>query len=125
MASLGAAHRAFHLRESIRLCISVDHSQGTAYNTVNFTQKDSRAVNTTVGGLLIQAFVCPSDPRTRAFDDLGTVFGPSSHGSCDSDWYVFSFPGAGQGWVSKLMRAEDVQRSEEHRGGITPGRLHI
>jgi prepilin-type N-terminal cleavage/methylation domain-containing protein len=67
--------------------------QGSAYNAVNFTQKDSSAVNTTVCGLLIQTFVCPSDPQSQAqaFNDHGTVFGRPNYGSCDGDWYVFSF----------------------------------
>jgi prepilin-type N-terminal cleavage/methylation domain-containing protein len=49
--------------------------QDSAYNAVNFTRKDSDVINTTVCGLLIQSFVCPSDPQsqTQAFNDRGTV----------------------------------------------------
>ena len=74
---------------------------------MNFTQKDSSAVNTTVCGLLIQTFVCPSDPQsqTEALNDRGTVFGRSNYGSCDGDWYVFSFPGAGPSWAGTPSRA--------------------
>jgi prepilin-type N-terminal cleavage/methylation domain-containing protein/prepilin-type processing-associated H-X9-DG protein len=81
--------------------------QGSAYNAVNFTQKDSNEVNTTVCGLLIQNFVCPSDPQsqTQAFNDRGTVFGRSNYGSCDGDWYVFSFPGAGPSWAGMPSRS--------------------
>jgi prepilin-type N-terminal cleavage/methylation domain-containing protein/prepilin-type processing-associated H-X9-DG protein len=68
--------------------------QGGAYNSINYTAKDSAAVNTTVCGLLIKAYVCPSDPQTTAYNDGGTVFGGSNYGSNDGDWYVFSLPGA-------------------------------
>jgi prepilin-type processing-associated H-X9-DG protein len=80
--------------------------QGSAYNAVNFTQKDSNAVNTTVCGLLIQTFVCPGDPQTltQAFNDRGTVFVRSNYGSCNGDWYVFSFPGAGPNWAGMPSR---------------------
>jgi prepilin-type N-terminal cleavage/methylation domain-containing protein len=81
--------------------------QGSAYNAVNFTQKDSSAFNTTVCGLLIQTFVCPSDPQSQAqaFNDHGTVFGRPNYGSCDGDWYVFSFPGAGPSWAGMPSRS--------------------
>ncbi len=55
--------------------------QDSAYNAANFTRKDSDVINTTVCGLLIQSFVCPSDPQsqTQAFNDRGTVFGRSNY----------------------------------------------
>ena len=63
--------------------------QGNAYNAMNFAVKDSNAINTTICGTLIKTFVCPSDPRTTAFNDAGTVFGGTNYGSNDGDWYVF------------------------------------
>jgi prepilin-type N-terminal cleavage/methylation domain-containing protein/prepilin-type processing-associated H-X9-DG protein len=80
--------------------------QDSAYNAANFTRKDSDVINTTVCGLLIQSFVCPSDPQsqTQAFNDRGTVFGRSNYGSCGGDWYVFSFPGAGPNWAGMPSR---------------------
>jgi prepilin-type N-terminal cleavage/methylation domain-containing protein len=80
--------------------------QQPAYNAVNFAQKDSSAINTTVCGLLIESLVCPSDPQSQmqAFNDRGTVFGRSNYGSCDGDWYVFSFPGAGTSWAGMPSR---------------------
>ena len=65
---------------------------GAAYNSMNFTVKDSQAGNTTVCGLLINMFVCPSDPNTKSFNDGGTVFGATNYGPNDGDWYVFSWP---------------------------------
>jgi prepilin-type N-terminal cleavage/methylation domain-containing protein/prepilin-type processing-associated H-X9-DG protein len=81
--------------------------QGSAYNAVNFTQKDSNAVNTTVCGLVVQTFLCPSDPQTQTqgFNDRGTVFCASNYGSCDGDWYVFSFVGAGPNWAGMPSRS--------------------
>ena len=65
---------------------------GNAYNAMNFTVKDSQPQNTTVCGLVIKMFVCPSDPNTQAFSDGGTVFGGTNYGPNDGDWYVFSWP---------------------------------
>jgi prepilin-type N-terminal cleavage/methylation domain-containing protein/prepilin-type processing-associated H-X9-DG protein len=80
--------------------------QTPAYNAINFTWKDSSAVNTTVCAVLVQTFVCPSDPQSSApaFNDRGTVFGRTNYGSCDGDWYVFSFPGAGPSWAGMPSR---------------------
>jgi prepilin-type N-terminal cleavage/methylation domain-containing protein/prepilin-type processing-associated H-X9-DG protein len=80
--------------------------QESAYNAANFAQKDSSPINTTVCGLLVQAFLCPSDPQSssQAFNDRGTVFGRTNYGSCDGDWYVFSFPGAGPNWAGMPSR---------------------
>ncbi len=65
---------------------------GSQYNAMNFTVKDSQPQNTTVCGLLIAMFVCPSDPNTQTFNDGGTVFGATNYGPNDGDWYVFSWP---------------------------------
>ena len=67
--------------------------QSAAFNSMNFAAKDSNAVNTTVCGTLIRTFVCPSDGKTTAFNDAGTVFGGTNYGPNDGDWYVFSLPG--------------------------------
>ena len=67
--------------------------QGSSFNSMNFVTKDSNAVNTTICGQLISMFVCPSDGKTTAFNDGGTVFGGTNYGSNDGDWYVFSLPG--------------------------------
>ena len=65
------------------------------FNAMNMSLKDSSPQNTTTCGLLINGFVCPSDPNTRSFDDGGTVFGAGNYGFCaSSDWYVFSWPNA-------------------------------
>jgi prepilin-type N-terminal cleavage/methylation domain-containing protein/prepilin-type processing-associated H-X9-DG protein len=72
--------------------------QGASYNAMNFSVKDSEESNTTVCGQLIAGFVCPSDPKTAAFKDGGTVFAGSNYGSNDGDWYVFSFPGGSAAW---------------------------
>jgi prepilin-type N-terminal cleavage/methylation domain-containing protein len=65
--------------------------QTQSYNAMNYIFKDSDVVNTTICGSLIKMFVCPSDPNTQIFNDGGTLFGGSNYGSCDGDWYVFSF----------------------------------
>ena len=89
-----------------------------AYNAMNFVQKDSHAENTTVCGLVIKMFACPSDPNTQAFNDGGTVFGATNYGPNDGDWYVFSWPdtptskiGAGGGTPSRGAFAVNAARS--------------
>ena len=78
--------------------------QGNAYNAMNFGVKDSAVGNTTVCGTLIATFVCPSDARTVAFNDAGTVFGGTNYGSNDGDWYVFSLPNGTQSWSGMNSR---------------------
>ncbi|MDR3634839.1 MAG: DUF1559 domain-containing protein [Isosphaeraceae bacterium] len=81
--------------------------QSQSYNAMNYVFKDSDVSNTTICGSLIKMFVCPSDPNTQSFNDGGTVFGGSNYGSCDGDWYVFSFSQgapAGTGWAGMPSR---------------------
>jgi prepilin-type N-terminal cleavage/methylation domain-containing protein/prepilin-type processing-associated H-X9-DG protein len=69
--------------------------QGAAFNNMNFGVKDSAVQNTTICGMLIAMFVCPSDGQTQAYNDGGTVFGGTNYGSNDGDWYIFGgFPPA-------------------------------
>ncbi len=65
---------------------------GAAFNAMNMDDKDSAADNTTVCGLLIKMFVCPSDGNAQSFNDGGTVFGSTNYGPNDGDWYIFSWP---------------------------------
>lgn len=75
-------------------CLPYSEQTGV-FNAMNFGVKDSQPQNTTVCGLLIRMFVCPSDPNTQAYNDGGTVFGGTNYGSNDGDWYVFGgFPPA-------------------------------
>ena len=65
---------------------------GATYNAMNFTVKDSQPQNTTICGLSVKMFMCPSDPNTQSFNDGGTVFGAPNYGFNAGDWYVFSWP---------------------------------
>jgi prepilin-type N-terminal cleavage/methylation domain-containing protein/prepilin-type processing-associated H-X9-DG protein len=68
---------------------------GATFNAMNMSLKDSAPDNTTTCGLVIKAYVCPSDPNTQAFNDGGTIFGAMNYGfNGSSDWYVFSWPNA-------------------------------
>jgi prepilin-type N-terminal cleavage/methylation domain-containing protein/prepilin-type processing-associated H-X9-DG protein len=81
--------------------------QGQSYNAMNYVFKDSDATNTTICGMLIKVYICPSDPYTQSYNDGGTVFGGSNYGSCDGDWYVFSFAQgapASAGWAGLPAR---------------------
>jgi prepilin-type processing-associated H-X9-DG protein len=75
--------------------------------STNFIEKDSNQVNTTICGLVVETFLCPSDPQSslKAFNERGTVFGAPNYGSCAGDWYVFSFPGAGPSWAGMPSRS--------------------
>ena len=81
---------------------------GATYNAMNFAVKDSQPVNTTICGLLINMFVCPSDGKAATFSDGGTVFGSTNYGPNDGDWYIFSWP--------------DTPSSKIASGGGTPSR---
>ncbi len=68
---------------------------GATFNAMNMSQKDSAPANTTTCGLLVKAYICPSDPNTQSFNDGGTVFGAMNYGfNASADWYVFSWPNA-------------------------------
>jgi prepilin-type N-terminal cleavage/methylation domain-containing protein/prepilin-type processing-associated H-X9-DG protein len=91
---------------------------GNTYNAMNFTVKDSQPQNTTICGLVIKMFACPSDPNSQAFNDGGTVFGSTNYGPNDGDWYVFSWPdtpssqiGSGGGMPSRGAFAVNQARS--------------
>ena len=79
--------------------------QGNAFNSMNFAVKDSNVLNTTICGTLIKTFVCPSDGKTMAFNDAGTVFGGTNYGSNDGDWYVFSLPGGTAAYAGQPPRS--------------------
>jgi prepilin-type N-terminal cleavage/methylation domain-containing protein/prepilin-type processing-associated H-X9-DG protein len=78
--------------------------QSAAFNSINFVTKDSNAVNTTICGLLIKTYVCPSDGQTQSYNDGGTVFGGTNYGSNDGDWYVFSLPGGSLSYAGTPSR---------------------
>ncbi len=91
------------------LAKALPFAEGSAiYGAMNFTVKDSQPQNTTVCGLLVKLFVCPSDPNAQSFNDGGTVFGSTNYGPNDGDWYVFSWP--------------DTPTSKIGSGGGTPSR---
>ncbi len=97
---------------------------GNVFNAMNLSLKDSAPENTTTCGQLISAFVCPSDPNTRAFNDGGTVFGAGNYGFCaSSDWYVFSWPNAaisGAGSPSRgAFAVNQARRLAEFTDGLS------
>ena len=65
--------------------------QSAIFNSMNFTEKDSNAINSTMCGTWVSIFVCPSD--TQAMETGGpapaTSFGPDSYGVCVGDWYIY------------------------------------
>jgi prepilin-type N-terminal cleavage/methylation domain-containing protein/prepilin-type processing-associated H-X9-DG protein len=63
------------------------------YNAINFNLTYSDPTNTTVSFTPVAFLYCPSDPGSH-IDDLslgGTGDATTSYGTCDGDWYVYSF----------------------------------
>ena len=100
------------------LAKALPFAEGTSiYSAMNFSVKDSQSQNTTVCGLVVKMFNCPSDPNAQAFNDGGTVFGSTNYGPNDGDWYVFSWPdtptsliGSGAGTPSRGAFATNQAR---------------
>ena len=67
--------------------------QGNFYNSINFNNTYSDPPNTTVANTPLTFLFCPSDPGSHIDDGSlgGTLTATTSYGTCDGDWYVFSF----------------------------------
>ncbi len=67
--------------------------QGSFYASINFNWTYSDPPNTTVANTPLSFLFCPSDPGSHIDDtSLGdTMTATTSYGTCDGDWYVFSF----------------------------------
>jgi prepilin-type N-terminal cleavage/methylation domain-containing protein/prepilin-type processing-associated H-X9-DG protein len=74
--------------------------QGVAFNAINFAFKHNNANNTTVVGLQVSVFLCPSDPnRDQRTQIGGQATGVTacvvSYGMNEGDWYVWGGIGSG------------------------------
>ena len=85
---------------------------------MNFAVKDSPPQNTTICGLLVKMYVCPSDPNTQSFNDGGTVFGAaelrlqrSATGTSSAGPNARSKIGSGAGTPSRGAFAVNQARS--------------
>jgi prepilin-type processing-associated H-X9-DG protein len=67
--------------------------QSPMYNAINFDMTYSNPVNTTVSFTPVSFLYCPSDPGSHIDDASlgGTGDATTSYGTCDGDWYVYSF----------------------------------
>ncbi len=68
--------------------------QGVTYNAINFAFKHNNANNTTVVGLQVSMFLCPSDPNYSQRTQIGgQATGVTacviSYGMNEGDWYVW------------------------------------
>jgi prepilin-type N-terminal cleavage/methylation domain-containing protein/prepilin-type processing-associated H-X9-DG protein len=67
--------------------------QSPMYNAINFDSTYSDPSNTTVSFTPLSFLYCPSDPGSHIDDSSlgGTGDATTSYGTCDGDWYVYSF----------------------------------
>jgi prepilin-type N-terminal cleavage/methylation domain-containing protein/prepilin-type processing-associated H-X9-DG protein len=80
--------------------------QGSVFNAINLAVDYAHRDNTTVAGLTLSAFLCPSEPNTQPFravpdfislppgGEYGMAFAVTSYGWCMGDWYVWGGFGA-------------------------------
>jgi prepilin-type N-terminal cleavage/methylation domain-containing protein/prepilin-type processing-associated H-X9-DG protein len=80
--------------------------QASVYNAINLAVDYAHPGNTTVAGLTLDAFLCPSEPHREPFQAVpdfislpsggqyGMSFGVTSYGWCMGDWYVWGGFGA-------------------------------
>jgi prepilin-type N-terminal cleavage/methylation domain-containing protein/prepilin-type processing-associated H-X9-DG protein len=80
---------------SVQMRILPAIGQGPAYNAINFSVAYQQHENTTVTGLVIATFLCPSEANQQptshqTFGDVGV----NNYGWCMGDWFVWgSFGG--------------------------------
>ncbi len=67
--------------------------QSPMYNAINFDNTYSDGSNTPVSYTPLSFLYCPSDPGSHIDDNSlgGTGDATTSYGTCDGDWYVYSF----------------------------------
>ncbi|AMV38104.1 DUF1559 domain-containing protein [Planctomyces sp. SH-PL62] len=72
--------------------------QGSAFNSINFTLRYSVPENTTIGAMVIAAFLCPSEVNTQPRATTLARYGVNNYGWNMGDWYVWGgFAGAANG----------------------------
>src|SRR4051812_25818921 len=70
--------------------------QGVAFNALNFQFNHVNAANSSVVGMVVSVFVCPSDINSNkltpfpAFTGLNAVASVTSYGVNEGDWYVWN-----------------------------------
>ncbi len=70
--------------------------QGVAFNALNFQYSHLSAMNTTVVGMAVSIFVCPSDPNNNQrtpfppFTGLTATASVTSYGFSEGDWFVWN-----------------------------------
>jgi prepilin-type N-terminal cleavage/methylation domain-containing protein/prepilin-type processing-associated H-X9-DG protein len=69
--------------------------QNNTFNSINFNVSYSHPDNTTVSGLTVSAFICPSEPKTQPVPHSFGLAGVTNYGWNMGDWYVWGgFNGA-------------------------------
>ncbi len=63
--------------------------QGSAFNAINFGVHYEAPENTTVGGLSLTTYLCPSEVRTEAKPESFGQLGVTSYGFNMGDWFVW------------------------------------
>ena len=72
--------------------------QGSLYNAINYIQKTTDPMNSTVVATAIPMLICPSEIQSQPFQSTNSAgvtskFGISNYGWCEGDWYVYGGPG--------------------------------
>jgi prepilin-type N-terminal cleavage/methylation domain-containing protein/prepilin-type processing-associated H-X9-DG protein len=75
--------------------------QGSAFNATNFTLNYSTPDNTTVMGLMLNTYICPSEVRQEPKVSGTNRFGVANYNWNVGDWYVF-------GGVSSIAKTRGV-----------------
>lgn len=91
---------------------------GAMYASINFNNTYSDPSNITVAVLPVAMLFCPSDPGAHLDDSsLGNTLATTapnattSYGTCDGDWYVYSYSAAGPGPQNRTMFGPTYCRS--------------
>jgi prepilin-type N-terminal cleavage/methylation domain-containing protein/prepilin-type processing-associated H-X9-DG protein len=83
---VGTGPATFEMGWSVGARLLPSMEQTVAFNAANFDIKYSNAQNTTVIGLAISSFMCPSETYTRKFNP---VYGTSNYAYNQGTWFVW------------------------------------
>jgi len=83
----GSPVKQFKSNWSVLARITPFIEQGSMYNTLNFSFKNSDVQNTTSAQMVIAFYLCPSDPAPPR--DPASGNGGTSYGNVVGDWYVW------------------------------------
>jgi prepilin-type processing-associated H-X9-DG protein len=105
--------------------------QGAMFNSINFNTDFEEFANTTITGVTLSVFLCPSEANQQPKVDNAIFYGGTNYGFNMGDWYVWGgfssqdnrgafVPNRSRGWadftdgLSNTLLAAEVKTYQDH-----------